>query len=110
MATLDNVEFSGFKDVDESAMSNLKSALEKYMKRFSDICPTFEKLAIKMKIVHGRFERDGVHRSEKYEIHATLASKGSLYTATTTDWDLIFAVTAALDKIKKEVDKKACPE
>lgn len=108
MITAADVEFSGFKDVDVDAMSNLKSALGSYIKRFNEICPVSEKLSIKMKIVHGLFVKEE-HRSEKYEIHATLAGKGRLYTASTTDKDLIFAVTSSLDKIKKETDKKACP-
>jgi len=53
MVSLDNVEFSGFKDVDEPAMANLKVALGSYLKRFSEICPTADKLSLTMKIVHG---------------------------------------------------------
>jgi len=109
MFDMANVEFSGFKDVDEPAMSDLKNALGKYMKRFSEICPAAEKLSIRMKIIHGMVGNEYAHRGEKYEIHASLTGKGRLYTATTTNNDLIFAVTSALDKIKKEMDKKACP-
>lgn len=103
MATMDDVEFSGFKGVDEWVMSTINSEIGKHIKRFNEICPSFEKLTLKMKAVHAQ-----VH-SEKFEIHASLASKGKLYTATTTDQNIVFAVTAALEKIEKEMNRKACP-
>lgn len=97
---MDLVELSGFRDVDEPAMNDLKRIASAYVKRFNEICASFEKLTIRMKKVHAQ-----VH-SEKYEVHVSVMDKGRLYTSAVTDKNLLFAVEAALNKVKNEIGEK----
>ena len=94
------VELSGFKDVDEAAMEDLRQVISHHIKRLGEICGKFQKLMLKMKIVHAQ-----VH-SEKYEIHASVMDNGKLYTSAITDKNLIGAVDLALTKIQNEIGEK----
>ena len=94
------VELSGFKDIDEAAMGDLKRLVGTYLRRYGEICRKFQKLMLKMKKVHAQ-----VH-SEKYEIHASVMDNGRLYTSTTTDKNLIGATDLALAKIEHEIGVK----
>lgn len=94
-----NVELSGFRDIDEFAMADLKRLVGTYLRRYGEICRKFQNLALKMKKVHAQ-----VH-SEKYEIHASITDSGKFYTSTTTDKNLINAVDLALAKIESEASK-----
>lgn len=96
----DNVEFSGFKDIDSPAMSDLKRIAAAYVKRFKEICEEFEKLIIRMKKVHAQ-----VH-SEKYEVHVSVLDKGKLFTSAVTDNNLLNAADAALQKVEHEIGEK----
>ena len=95
-----NVDFSGFKDIDAPAMNDLKRIASAYVKRFKEICASFEKLTIRMKKVHAQ-----VH-SEKYEVHVSVLDKGKLYTSTVTDKNLLGAADAALQKVEHEIGEK----
>ena len=95
-----NIELSGFKDIDEAAMAVLRRIVQSYVKRFDELCYSFEKLSLKMKKVHVQ-----VH-SEKYEIHALVIDKGRAYASTTTDKDLFAALDAALKKVEHELGDK----
>lgn len=100
MADFSNVELSGFKDMDEASMADLRREVEPYLKRYGEICKGFEKLMLRMKKVHAQ-----VH-SEKYEIHASVIDKGRLYTSTVTDKNPIAAIDTALTKIEREIGEK----
>ncbi len=94
------VEFSGFKGIDEAAMADVNASVRKKLKRLSEICTGIEKLTVQLKKIHA------LPRSEKYEIHSRLtAKKGSTYTSTITDYNLLFAIESALDKIESEASK-----
>ena len=95
-----NVELSGFKDIDEAAMGDLRRLVGTYLRRYGEICRKFQKLTLRMKKVHAQ-----VH-SEKYEIHASVTDNGRLYTSTTTDKNLIGAADLALSKIESEIGEK----
>ena len=96
----EKVELSGFKDIDESAMEDVRNSIMKKLKRLSEICKGIEKITIQLKKVHAE------PRSEKYEIHARLtAAKGKTYTSTMTDYDLILAVGTVLERIESEASK-----
>ena len=97
---LDNVELSGFKEIDDAAMDVLKRILRTYVKRYNEICDKFEKLNLRMKKVHAQ-----VH-SEKYEIHASVIDNGKILASTTTDNNLFGAVDEALKKIEHELGDK----
>ena len=96
----ESVELSGFKDIDEAAIGDMKRLVGTYMRRYGEICGKFQKLMLKMKKVHVQ-----VH-SEKYEIHASVMDNGRLYTSTTTDKNLIGATDLALAKIESEIGAK----
>ena len=96
----ESIELSGFKDIDEAAMGDLKRLVGTYVRRYAEICGKFQKLMLKMKKVHAQ-----VH-SEKYEIHASVMDNGRLYTSTTTDKNLISAADLALAKIENEIGAK----
>ncbi len=100
MADFSNVELSGFKDMDEAAMQDLRREVEPYLKRYVEICSDFQKLILKMKKVHAQ-----VH-SEKYEIHASVIDNGKLFTSTVTDKNPIAAIDSALAKIEREIGEK----
>lgn len=95
-----SIELSGFKGIDEPALIVLKKLVGGYAKRFSRNRQGFEKLSLHLKKVHAQ------EHSEKYEICASLAAKSRLYTSTTTDLSLFFAVEAALKKIERELGGK----
>ncbi len=94
------VELSGFKDIDEAAMGDLKRLIGTYLRRYAEICRKFQKLMLKMKKVHAQLH------SEKYEIHASVMDNGRLYTSTTTDKNLIGATDLTLAKIENEIGAK----
>ncbi|MBI2549855.1 hypothetical protein HYV83_01590 [Candidatus Woesearchaeota archaeon] len=96
----EKIELSGFKDIDEPAISDLKRIAASYVKRFSEICGEFEKLTIRMKKVHAQ-----VH-SEKYEVHISVLDKGKLFTSAVTDKNLLNAADAALQKVEHEIGEK----
>ncbi len=95
----EKVEFSGFKDIDEDAMNDVKRMVSTHLRRYMEICRGFDTLQLKMKKVHAQ------EHSEKYEINAALIDKGKMYTSTITDKNLIFAVQAALQKLENEISK-----
>ena len=97
----EKIELSGFKDVDEPAMSDLKRIAASYVKRFGEICEEFEKLFVKMKKVHAQ-----PPHSEKYEVHVSVLDKGKLFTSAVTDKNLLGAADAALQKVEHEIGEK----
>ena len=100
---LDNVELSGFKGLDEDAMSDVKKIVSTHLKRYREICQGFETLMLKMKKIHAQ------EHSEKYEISAALMDKGKMYNSTITDKNLIFAVDTTLEKLESEISRKKVP-
>ncbi len=96
----EKIELSGFKDIDEPAMSDLKRIAASYVKKFNEICEEFEKLTIRMKKVHAQ-----VH-SEKYEVHVSVLGKGKLFTSAVTDKNLLNAADAAMQKVEHEIGEK----
>ena len=97
---LDEVEFSGFKEIDAPAMNDLKRMASVHVKRFKEICASFEKLTIRMKKVHAQ------EHSEKYEVHVSVLDKGRLFTSAVTDKNLLGAADAALEKVEHEIGEK----
>lgn len=94
------VELSGFKEIDEAAMGELKRLVGNYLRRYGQICDKFQKLTLRMKKVHAQMH------SEKYEIHASVMDNGRLFTSTITDKNLIGAADLALAKIEHEIGEK----
>lgn len=97
---LEAVELSGFKDIDDDALNDVKRVVLAHIKRYMRICRGFEKLLLKLKKVHAQ------EHSEKYEINAALVDKGRLFTSTITGKNLIDAVDAVLDKVEHEIGGK----
>ena len=96
----EKVEFSGFKDIDESAMADVHSSVLKKLKRLAELCRNVDKITIQLKKIHAE------PRSEKYEIHARLATaNGKVYTSTMTDYDLLLAIETVLERIESEASK-----
>ncbi len=93
------VKLLGFQAVDEPVMGDIKLIVGKKLKRFSEICNSFEQVVLHLKIVHAQ------PHSEKYEIHASLKDKGKMYATTTTHKDLLLAVEEALEKLESEASK-----
>ena len=95
------IEFSGFKDIDDSAMVDVNASVRKKLKRLAEVCKGIEKITVQLKKVHA------LPRSEKYEIHARLTmANGKAYTSTITDYNLLFAIEEALENIESEACKK----
>lgn len=93
------VELSGFKGIDDSAMAVVNTRISHYLSRYSQICPDFEKLAVRMKNVHAQ------EHSEKYEVHVSVFDRGRIFTSTVTDKDLMLALETALSKVESEITK-----
>ena len=94
------VEFSGFKGIDEPAMADVQASVRKKLKRLAEVCKGIEKLTVQLKKVHT------LPRSEKYEVHTRLTiANGKTYTSTITDYNLLFAIEKALDRIETEASK-----
>ena len=90
-----NIELSGFKGLDRDSMIILKKIVGNYAKKFSEGSTSFEKLSLKMKIVHAK------EKSEKYEMHGMIVDGGKRYNSEITDRNLFFAV----DKVFKNIEK-----
>ena len=93
------VKLLGFQDLDGSVISDVKLIVGKKLKRFSELCKSFEQVVLHLKKVHAQ-----VH-SEKYELHASLKDKGKLYVTTTSHKDLLLAVEDALENLESEASK-----
>jgi ribosome-associated translation inhibitor RaiA len=95
----ENIELSGFRDVEDPVMAVLKKILGTYSRKFSESSSGFEGMSMKMKKVHAQ------RRSEKYEIHASVSVSGKLYTSEVTDRNMFFAADSALRKVEQEIKK-----
>ena len=93
------VKLLGFHEMDEAAIEDVKLIAGKRLKRFSELCSGFEQVVLHLKKVHAQ------QHSEKYEIHARLTAKGTTYTSTTTDFNLMVAVEQVIARIESEVSK-----
>ncbi len=89
-----NIELSGFHTLDRDTMIVLKKMVGNYAKKFSETCKKFEKLSLKMKLVHER------ERSEKYELKGMVVDGGKQYNSDITERNLFFGV----DKIFKKIE------
>ena len=95
---LGNVELTGFRDVDPSSMGIINKNIGHYTKRISELTKKFQILHITLKSVHER------EKSEKYEVHTKVIDNGKVYSAETTDRNLLVAVDKALRKIVNELE------
>lgn len=93
------VKLLGFHTIDEPVIVDVKLIVGKKLKRFSELCKSFEQVVLHLKKVHAQ------PHSEKYELHASLKDKGKLYTTVTSHKDLLLAVETALEKLESEVSK-----
>jgi len=91
-----NIQLSGFRDVDGATMIVLKKIIGSYARKFSDTCEKFEKLSVTIKKVHER------ETSEKHEIHVKLLDNGKPYVSEMTDFNVFFAIDAALKKVENK--------
>ena len=89
-----NIELSGFQSLDRDSMIILKKIVGNYAKKFSETCKKFEKLSLKMKLVHAK------EKSEKYELRGMVVDGGKQYNTEITDRNLFFAV----DKVFKKIE------
>ena len=92
-----NIQLSGFRDIDSASLVVLKKIVGNYARRMSEISDKFEKLHITLKTVHE------TEKSEKYEIHAKLLNDGKPYVSDVTERNLFVAVDSALKKIVNEL-------
>lgn len=93
------VELVGFRGMDEPTMEDIKLIVGKKLKRFKELCKSFEQIVLHLEKVHAQ------PHSEKYELHATLKDKGRMYTTAITHKDLPLALETALNKLESEVSK-----
>ena len=94
---MENIELSGFKDIDGASMVVLKKIIDNYGRRFSDISDKFESLKVTMKPIHEK------EKGEKYEIHAQLMNDGKSVVSEVVERNLFVAIDSALKKIENEV-------
>lgn len=94
-----NIELSGFSGIDFATMIVLKKIVGNHAKRFSEICPKFEKLHLNLKKVH---HTEG---SDKFEISGTVVDNGKHYNAESTDRNLFMTIDQVLKKIESEIKK-----
>lgn len=93
-----NIELVGFKEViDGATMIVLKKIVGNYVRKFSEISKTFEKLTLTLKEVHTSQDE----KSRKFELHARVLNGGKPITSEVTDKNLFFAVDSALKKVEK---------
>jgi len=92
-----NIELSGFQSLDRDTMVVLKKIVGNYAKRFSEICKKFEKLSLKMKLVHEK------EKSEKYEMHGMVIDGGKQYNSEITERNLFVAVDKVFKKIESMI-------
>lgn len=90
-----NIELAGFKQLDRDTMVVLKKIVGNYAKKFAESSASFEKLSLKMKLVHVK------EKSEKYELKGMILDGGKRYNSEITDRNLFFAI----DKVFKNIEK-----
>ncbi len=94
-----NIELTGFSSLDRDSMIVLKKIVGNYAKKFSEMCEEFQKLSLKMKIVH-----ESEH-SGRYELHAMVVDKGKNFVSEYVDHNLFFAVDKVFKKIEASMAK-----
>ena len=92
-----NIEFSGFRDIDESSMNIIKKVVDNHARRISELTKKIELIKITLKPIHER------EKSEKYEIHAILSDNGKVYASETIGRNLLSSVDEALNKLINEL-------
>ena len=94
-----NVQLQGFASVEPAAMTVLRKIIGNHYRRLAEISDA-QGLIISMKTIHG------IEKSEKYELHARLASKGNrMFTSVVVDRDLFVAIDKLLKKLEAEIEK-----
>ena len=92
-----NIEFTGFRDIDESSINIIKKVVNNHARRISELTKNPEFIKITLKPVHER------EKGEKYEIHAMISDNGKVHTSETTGRNLLSSVDDAMNKIINEL-------
>ena len=95
---LDDIQLTGFRDIDSSSMTVLKKIIGNYAKRISELTKKMGTLHITLKPIHER------EKSEKYEVHAKVVDDGKVYASEMVDRNLFVAIDSVLKKLVNELD------
>ena len=98
MADEYNVQLSGFKEIDSSAMTIINGIINNHLKRIGKLAKKLEYTHITLKEIHKR------EKGEKYEIHAKIRDDGKIYVSKVIERNLLTAVDEVLKKLGNELD------
>ncbi|MBW2970658.1 hypothetical protein KY320_00695 [Candidatus Woesearchaeota archaeon] len=98
MALGGNIELSGFSKLDRGELIVLKKIVGSYARKFQDSGSGFEKLGLRMKVVHKK------EKSEKFELNGFLEVGGKRHSAELTERNLFFALDKILKKLEKMIE------
>ncbi|MFH1770245.1 MAG: hypothetical protein ABH828_01680 [archaeon] len=94
-----NITLSGFNELDHAELIVVKKVVGSYARKMSDTDKKFESLTVTMKDVHK------TPKSQKYEIHSKMISKGNPVTSEVIDRNLFVALDSSLKKIVATISK-----
>jgi len=92
-----NIELTGFRDTDGSAMIVVKKIVGNYARKIAGRSKKLETIHVTLKPIHQR------ETSEKYEVHAKVLDDGKVYASEAVDRNLFVAIDDVLKRIVKEM-------
>ena len=92
------VEFTGFRDIDESSMAIVNKNVKHYVNKIAGHSKNAGPLHITLKPIHQR------EKGEKYELHAKITVNGKFCVSEFVDRNLFVAIDTVLKKIMHEME------
>tara|TARA_Y100000034_G_scaffold117075_1_gene156161 strand:+ start:52 stop:345 length:294 start_codon:yes stop_codon:yes gene_type:complete len=87
-----NIEISGFRDVDRDKFTVVKKVIGNFVKELQDRNSGFERLSLHLKIIH----------NNEYELIGKLNSGGKMYNSEVINYNLFLALNEILRKLEAE--------
>jgi len=91
------MELSGFGDFDSSTKIIIRKLVGNQVKKINDSLGDFDRLSLHLKEVHK------TEKNQKYQLFGKMEMQGKIYTSEVTDFNLFFALSKVLDKLKEEI-------
>lgn len=93
-----NIELTGFAALAGSEMIVVKKIVGNYVRRFEEMCRSFEALKLRVKPLHQTSDT-----VKKFELHAQLVDGGNIVTSSVVEHNLFVGIDAVLKKVANEL-------
>ncbi len=97
----DKIQLVGFKDLKPGELHIIKKLIGTQVRRFQELVPDFERLKLRIKIIHS----NEINNNSEFELKSELIHGGKPINAEVTCRNIFTAISKVLNKIESAISK-----